>query len=98
MLWNNVLKSKKLEGCKFTRQKPIYKFILDFYCSELSLGIEVDGGCHKDKQDYDRRRTFLLNGFGVDIIRFSNEEIINDLDLVRAVLVDHIIPLKKGTK
>ena len=90
LLWDAVLKSKQLKGYKFTRQKPIYRYILDFYCSELSLGIEVDGGSHKDKQDYDERRTFLLNGFGVNIVRFSNKDVINNLDSVRTKLLKYI--------
>ena len=48
-------------GYKFTRQKPIGPFILDFYCAKLSLAIEVDGEIHKIKQEYDHQRTLYLN-------------------------------------
>jgi very-short-patch-repair endonuclease len=48
-------------GYKFTRQKPIGPFILDFYCANLSLAIEVDGEIHKTKQEYDHKRTLYLN-------------------------------------
>ena len=45
-LWIEVLRNKKMDGYKFTRQKPIENYILDFYCSKLKLGIEVDGSSH----------------------------------------------------
>jgi len=93
-LWNKLLRTRKLNGHKFTRQKPIHKYILDFYCSKLSLGIEVDGNSHKDKQDYDKMRTHLLNGFGINIIRFSNEDVINCIDEVRERLMDYIKRMK----
>jgi leucyl-tRNA synthetase len=103
LLWETVLRAKKLDGYKFTRQKPIHSYILDFYCSKLSLGIEVDGGSHIEKEEYDQRRTFLLNGFGIDIIRFSNEEVIQNINSIRKQLSTYIesqnsnnnIPLEK---
>lgn len=90
ILWKKVLKLKHLDGYKFTRQKPIHNFILDFYCSKLSFGIEVDGGSHIEKAEYDKRRTFLLKSLGIDIIRFSNEQVINETDSVRKELLNYI--------
>ena len=58
-LWDNLLRSSQL-GVKFTRQKPIHNFILDFYCSELLLGIEADGDIHELQQEQDQLRTEYL--------------------------------------
>ena len=82
LLWKKVLSHKKT-GYKFTRQKPVGRFILDFYCSELSLAIEVDGGYHKDRIYYDKARDEFLKQIGIKTIRFSNSEIIKDIESVK---------------
>jgi len=64
---------------RFLRQKPIDCFILDFYCSKLLLGIEVDGSSHDNKQEYDEARTGRLNFLGIKIIRYTNEVILKDI-------------------
>jgi len=100
-LWDEVLRSKKT-GYKFTRQKPIDNFILDFYCPKLLLAIEIDGKIHRKQQDYDQARTELLNHYGIEVIRFSNEEVLNDIGTVRSILNKHIekqknkFPLLRG--
>lgn len=70
-----ALSDKKL-GAKFRRQHPFGRFILDFYCHEKKLAIEIDGGYHLDEaqQQYDALRTEYLREMGVREIRFSNEE------------------------
>ena len=67
-------------------QHPISKFILDFYCHQSRLGIEVDGGYHNERAQrfYDEDRTKVLTEFGIKIIRFSNDEVIDNLDTVVA--------------
>ncbi len=95
-LWE-IFRSKRLEGYKFIRQKPISKFILDFYCSELLLGIEVDGASHYNKKEADNQRTAILNDMGIDVIRFSNEAVINDLEKVRQKLLELIDKRKNNT-
>ncbi len=90
VLWKELLSSRQLSGYKFLRQKPVHKYILDFYCSKLSLGIEVDGGSHIEKEEYDERRTFLINGFGIEIMRFSNCEVLKDIDFVRTRLLNYV--------
>ena len=52
LLWKH-LRSRQLLGYQFMRQKPIYNYIVDFYCSALKLVIEIDGITHNDKQEYD---------------------------------------------
>jgi very-short-patch-repair endonuclease len=74
-LWRDALSRKKLDGYKFTRQKPIGNFILDFYCSSLLLGIEIDGDSHARQMEYDDERTKRLNAMGVKIVRYTNREV-----------------------
>ncbi len=82
-LWE-YLKNKQLEGFKFRRQHPIHLFIADFYCHELKLIIELDGGYHNEEDQIlkDKERTELLKFQDVSIIRFKNEEIENDIEKV----------------
>jgi very-short-patch-repair endonuclease/3-methyladenine DNA glycosylase/8-oxoguanine DNA glycosylase len=78
LLWREV-RNRNL-GFKFTRQKPIDQYILDFYCSELLLGIEADGDSHEGKEEYDKERTKVLEGQGIKIVRFTNDEVLYNLD------------------
>jgi len=83
LLWQR-LRGKKVAGLKFRRQHPINKFIPDFYCHEKKFVIELDGGIHNEKQqkDFDEIRTQILNEFGITVIRFSNQEVLNNIDMV----------------
>jgi len=89
-LWNEVLRRKKL-GVKFTRQKPINRFIVDFYCSELSLVVEVDGGYNNVQKDNDRLRDEFLKKCGITTVRVSDKEVVNDIDKVRKKLKEFVI-------
>ncbi len=104
LLWEQ-LRDKKLDGYKFRRQHPIKKFILDFYCHSQKLGIEVDGGIHSNtvQKFYDEDRSYILLEIGIRIIRFSNSEVINDLDKVMEKIrielsINNPQPLKGSTK
>ena len=81
LLWTK-LRNRQFEGLKFRRQHPVGQFIVDFYCHEKTLVIEVDGGIHKevDVKERDENREFELNNFGLKIIRITNEEIEQDID------------------
>ena len=81
-LWNKVLRDKKT-GYKFIRQKPIDRCIVDFYCSKLSLAIEIDGGYHNNKKGMDKYRDIFLKQIGVTTIRCSDVEVINNIEVVR---------------
>jgi valyl-tRNA synthetase len=94
--WNEIIRSSQT-GFKFIRQKPIGNFILDFYCSELLLGIEVDGEVHEKQQEQDKVRTETLNAIGIEIIRFSNDEVLNKLELVRQKLQEVIQQRSKSS-
>lgn len=79
ILWE-VLKNRQLEGYKFRRQHPIYRYIADFYCHELRLVVELDGGVHDevDQQEHDSNRDLVISEFGIQILRFKNEEVMLD--------------------
>jgi very-short-patch-repair endonuclease len=83
VLWN-FLKNKALEGFKFRRQHPIDNYIVDFYCHQEKLVIEVDGSVHDqlDQKEYDSGRTSVLEEFGLKVIRFRNEEVLDNFQSV----------------
>ena len=80
-LWAR-LRGKRLEGLKFRRQHPIGPFILDFYCAEARLAVEVDGRTHDDpdRQDHDRQRTAWLQRQGVRVVRLAAESVRTELE------------------
>ena len=78
-LWSEVLQRKHFESLKFTRQKPVDRFIVDFYCAALMVAIEIDGDSHAEQKEYDRQRSARLNALGIEVIRYTNEEILNNL-------------------
>ena len=80
-LWQR-LRSKQLYGIKFRRQHPIYRFILDFFCYQHRLVIEIDGDSHADpeQQRYDEARTEWLEQRGLRVIRFTNREVDTNIE------------------
>jgi very-short-patch-repair endonuclease len=80
-----LLRSNKMLGYRFKAQHPIDIFIADFYCHELKLVIEIDGGIHRSKEqkEYDIGREAELERFDIRVIRFTNEEVENDIEQVR---------------
>ena len=81
LLWKK-LKGKQCYGFDFHRQKPILNYIVDFYCYKLKLIIEIDGYSHNFKADEDKKRDFELTELGFTVLRFSEGEVRNNLDLV----------------
>lgn len=78
LLWGE-LRKKKLAGYKFRRQHPIGSFIVDFYCPLKKLVIEIDGPIHRYQKVYDETREDILNAKGCTVLRFTNQEVENDL-------------------
>ena len=78
-LWHQFLRTFQF---RVFRQRPIDYFIVDFYCPSLKLIIEIDGGIHTQQQDYDQARTDQLQDFSYSVLRFTNDEVINDLSKV----------------
>lgn len=80
-VWH-AIRNRKLLDLKFRRQHVIRGFIIDFYCSELSLAIEIDGKIHMDCIEYDEARQELLAAMGIRFIRFTNDEVNDNLNSV----------------
>ncbi|MBP7850975.1 MAG: endonuclease domain-containing protein [Lentimicrobiaceae bacterium] len=83
ILWQ-ALRKKQVAGMRFRRQHPIAQFIVDFYCHQVGLIIEIDGEIHleRDQMERDENRTHALEHFGLQVLRFRNEQIKQDLDNV----------------
>ncbi|GIK39827.1 MAG: endonuclease [Chloroflexota bacterium] len=90
-LWQH-LRRKQMNGYYFRRQHPIGNFIVDFYCAESRLIIEVDGDVHTFQEVYDASRTEWLEGHGYRVIRFTNTEIFHQLEAV----LEHILTFCRG--
>ncbi len=85
-----MLRNKQLRNYKFIRQKPIGNFILDFYCSELQIAIEVDGDSHAGNEAYDAARTDKLGEYGIRVIRYTNDEVLNNINGVHQDLLSKL--------
>lgn len=72
-LWKG-LKKKQMLGYDFDRQKPVHKYIVDFYCKELGLAIEIDGHSHDFKIGFDQKRQSELENLGVSFLRFTESD------------------------
>ena len=96
LLWSE-LRKKKLDHCKFRRQHGVGPYITDFYCPEMMLAIEVDGGSHNSvsAQEYDQNRDMFFHAHGITTIRFRNEEIMNDVNEVLRRIA-HILRVRSG--
>jgi very-short-patch-repair endonuclease len=83
VLWA-ALRNHRFSDYKFRRQHSVKWFIADFYCHKVKLIIEVDGGIHNitSQSEYDESRAAELETLGIQVIRFSNEEILNNLEYV----------------
>ena len=85
LLWGK-LRSHRLFGLQFRRQHPIGPYVVDFYCSKAELVVEIDGRSHRGQEILDRQRQEFLEQYGLRVIRFSNDRVINRLtDVVRAI-------------
>lgn len=80
-LWQ-ALRSRGLEGWKWRRQVPVGPFIVDFLCLEAALAVEVGGGIHAGRAHYDARRETYLRHRGLQVVRFSNAQVCDDLERV----------------
>ena len=94
-LWS-ALRARQLQGMKFRRQHGIGPYIVDFYCSERSLVIEVDGDSHADDDQIvkDQLRDAYLESLGLHVIRYLNDDIVKNL---AGVLEDLTVKLTSGS-
>ncbi|MEL6399684.1 MAG: endonuclease domain-containing protein [Cyanobacteria bacterium J06626_4] len=91
-LWQH-LKRKQLLGYDFDRQRPIDQFIVDFYCKQLMLAIEIDGSSHDSKtaQAKDRERQACLEALGVKFLRFREADVHRNIDGVVGAITAWIL-------
>ncbi len=80
-LWEE-LRKKARSGYRFRRQFSVAGFVIDFYCVSAKLAIEVDGEYHKYNKEYDKERENIIKKFGINFIRFSNDDILNNWEIV----------------
>jgi very-short-patch-repair endonuclease len=78
LLWKQ-LKGKQLCGYDFDRQRPVGRRIVDFYCKELKLAVDVDGSVHNFTREKDDRRQREIEALGVTLLRFWNYDVKNDM-------------------
>lgn len=93
-LWS-CLRGKQL-GVKFRRQHPFLNYVLDFVCVDLKLVIELDGSQHFDAQNYDVIRTQCLQDAGYVVLRFWNNQVIEELDIVLEEIYRQVELIKQG--
>ena len=91
------IKGKAYYGYDFHRQKPIDNYILDFYCDELMLGIEIDGYSHQFLEVFnkDTIKEKRMNELGVTVLRFTDEQVLKDMENVIRALEDYIYEFEK---
>jgi len=97
VMWKH-LSRKQMLGCKFRRQYGVDQFVIDFYCPELKLAIEIDGDTHfrTDTREYDKDRQEYLENFGIEFMRFTNLEVLNNLSGVLETIADKIERMESG--
>jgi very-short-patch-repair endonuclease len=98
ILWNR-LKGKQLEGYKFRRQYSVEHFVIDFYCPELKLALEVDGDSHftHDTDLSTIQRQSQIETFGIQFLRFTNREIYENLEGVLIKIAEKIKQITSPT-
>lgn len=92
LLWF-CLRRKQLGGFRFRRQHPFERFVLDFYCCESKLAIELDGGQHNelDARTRDKERTEFLEHHGIKVLRFWNNEVFSNMEGVLQTIYDSLM-------
>jgi len=91
-LWKYVLRASMVKGYKFRRQRPVLNYIADFMCKELSLIIEVDGITHAmaETAAKDKAKQEALEQAGFTVLRFTDDEVLNDINNVQSAIEDWI--------
>ena len=93
-LWK-VLRNRQIHKLKWRRQHPIGNYIVDFYCAQHHLVLEVDGDAHAYRKSYDDERTNWLTQKGYHILRFANRDVVNNIDAVVDQVIDIVDKLEK---
>lgn len=89
-LWSKIRNNQL--GAKFRRQHGIGRYVVDFYCAEYRLVLELDGDSHYQKgaQEYDQIRDEFMRSLGLIVLRFSNKDIVENMECVLAVIVEQL--------
>lgn len=89
-IWK-ILRREQFASLKFTRQKPLERFIADFYCPKLLLVIEIDGESHTRQEKYDSLRSDVLKErFGIEVIRYTNTDVLSNIEGIYEDLAKNI--------
>ena len=88
LLWGR-LRSRRLLGLKFRRQHCIDSYVVDFYCAAANLVVEIDGRSHDGRVEYDKARSAHLAELGLCVVRYTNDEVLADLDVVAEDIARH---------
>ena len=93
ILWLQ-LRNRRFYGIKFFRQYSVGPYVLDFYCPKLKLAVEVDGGQHADDEirEYDEYRSQYLTAHGIEVLRFWNNEVMQNIDGVLNRIAEKVTP------
>jgi len=90
LLWKQLHK-KKFKQYDFDRQKIIGNYIVDFFCGDCKVVIEIDGSSHDHKVEYDEERNKYLEGLGLVVIHIAAKDVLNNLSGVMVMLHDHSV-------
>jgi very-short-patch-repair endonuclease len=96
-LWKH-LRAKQLDGLRFRRQHPIGTYIVDFFCAEAKLIIEVDGGQHAAPESRDDIRTAWLESRGYRVLRFWNNDVLTNTEGVLTAIADVLHEIRPPNK
>ena|SRR5690606_1992839 len=90
-LWTRLRKNQ-LNGFRFRSQHPISEFVVDFYCHEAKLVVEVDEAYHENQiqKEYDENRDYILKEFGLKVLRFTDRQVIGETQSVLQTILDHL--------
>ena len=96
IIWE-ILRNRNFCNLKFRRQHGIGYYIADFYCAEKKIVIEIDGDSHYNLEaiEYDEKRTNFFNSLGIQVIRFDNNDVYNNLEIVKEKIIDFINNMNK---
>ena len=89
LLWFH-LRGNRLKGYKFRRQFPFQNYILDFYCPEKNIAIELDGSQHIQQSSYDTKRTEILNNAEITVLRFWDNDVLQHINEVLNQILEHL--------
>lgn len=89
VLWQKI-RGRKVNNLKFHRQYSVGPYILDFFCPEIRLAIELDGEQHKDQKEYDKERDLFLKDKDINVVRFWNHEVLGGIGKILEIIEENV--------